>query len=258
MSDLGQAQRDQVGSAWIWSLFFDRVTLGNACASMDRVMCRYQPTPRSPCAASTPLSSPRSAGAPRSSSVPWPQTASLLAGELDERARLPVIVIDEAHPMANTDLESLRMLTKAGMDTESHFAMLVIGQPTLRRRLKVGAPAAPDRSPSSCRTSGTWRRMSRVASPTDRALSTWSLRCTRRRLSPAAQRMPRSRSSTNSNRSTVAVTPARSAGSARMVTANGRSRCAVPRSRPTATSPPTPAAASSPVPTPIASWRRRR
>ncbi|WP_326965483.1 ExeA family protein [Arthrobacter sp. CG_A4] len=38
------------------------------------------------------------------------QTASLLAGELDERSRLPVVVIDEAHLLGNTDLESLRML----------------------------------------------------------------------------------------------------------------------------------------------------
>lgn len=39
------------------------------------------------------------------------QTAALLAAELDERSRLPVIVIDEAHMLSNTDLESLRMLT---------------------------------------------------------------------------------------------------------------------------------------------------
>jgi len=39
------------------------------------------------------------------------QTATLLAGELDERARVPVVVIDGAHLLANTDLESLRMLT---------------------------------------------------------------------------------------------------------------------------------------------------
>ena len=39
------------------------------------------------------------------------QTASLLAAELDERSRLPVVVIDEAHMLSNTDLEALRMLT---------------------------------------------------------------------------------------------------------------------------------------------------
>ena len=72
------------------------------------------------------------------------QTASLLAGELDERARLPVIVIDEAHLLSNTDLESLRMLTNVDLDTGAHFAMLLVGQPTLRRRLKLAVLAALD------------------------------------------------------------------------------------------------------------------
>ena len=72
------------------------------------------------------------------------QTASLLAGELDERARLPVVVIDEAHLLGNTELESLRMLTNTGMDTGSHFALLLVGQPTLRRRLKLAVLAALD------------------------------------------------------------------------------------------------------------------
>ncbi|WP_434612713.1 ExeA family protein [Arthrobacter sp. A5] len=72
------------------------------------------------------------------------QTASLLAGELDERSRLPVVVIDEAHLLSNTDLEALRMLTNTEMDTGSHFALLLIGQPTLRRRLKLAVLAALD------------------------------------------------------------------------------------------------------------------
>jgi type II secretory pathway predicted ATPase ExeA len=72
------------------------------------------------------------------------QAASLLAGELDERSRLPVIVIDEAHLLSNEDLEALRMLSNVSMDTESHFALLLIGQPTLRRRLKLAVMAALD------------------------------------------------------------------------------------------------------------------
>lgn len=72
------------------------------------------------------------------------QSASLLAGELDERARLPVVVIDEAHLLGNTDLESLRMLTNTALDTGSHFALLLVGQPTLRRRLKLAVLAALD------------------------------------------------------------------------------------------------------------------
>ncbi len=72
------------------------------------------------------------------------QTAALLAGELDERSRLPVVVIDEAHLLSNTDLEALRMLTNTDMDTGSHFALLLVGQPTLRRRLKLAVLAALD------------------------------------------------------------------------------------------------------------------
>lgn len=77
------------------------------------------------------------------------QTARLLAGELDERARLPVVVLDEAHLLGNTDLESLRMLTNTEMDTGSNFALLLIGQPTLRRRLKLAVLAALDQRVST-------------------------------------------------------------------------------------------------------------
>ena len=77
------------------------------------------------------------------------QTAHLLAGELDERARLPVVVIDEAHLLGNTDLESLRMLTNTEMDTAANFALLLTGQPTLRRRLKLAVLAALDQRVST-------------------------------------------------------------------------------------------------------------
>lgn len=77
------------------------------------------------------------------------QTAHLLAGELDERARLPVVVIDEAHLLSNTDLESLRMLTNTEMDTGANFALVLIGQPTLRRRLKLAVLAALDQRVST-------------------------------------------------------------------------------------------------------------
>lgn len=77
------------------------------------------------------------------------QTAGLLAGELDERSRLPVVVIDEAHLLTNPDLEALRMLTNTEMDTGSHFALLLVGQPTLRRRLKLAVLAALDQRVST-------------------------------------------------------------------------------------------------------------
>jgi type II secretory pathway predicted ATPase ExeA len=72
------------------------------------------------------------------------QTARLLAGELDERGRLPVVVIDEAHMLSNLELESLRMLTNSDMDTASVFALILVGQPTLRRRLKLAVLSALD------------------------------------------------------------------------------------------------------------------
>lgn len=72
------------------------------------------------------------------------QAARLLAGELDERGRLPILVVDEAHLLSNQELESLRMLTNTDMDTGSVFALVLVGQPTLRRRLKLAVLSALD------------------------------------------------------------------------------------------------------------------
>ncbi|MHB1290175.1 ExeA family protein, partial [Georgenia sp.] len=46
-------------------------------------------------------------------------------------------------------LESLRMLTNTEMDTGANFALLLIGQPTLRRRLKLAVLAALDQRVST-------------------------------------------------------------------------------------------------------------
>jgi type II secretory pathway predicted ATPase ExeA len=73
-----------------------------------------------------------------------PQTADALATEQAERGRTPVLVIDEAHLLDHPQLESIRMLTNHDMDSASPFACLLIGQPTLRRRIKLGALAALD------------------------------------------------------------------------------------------------------------------
>jgi type II secretory pathway predicted ATPase ExeA len=72
------------------------------------------------------------------------EAGRLLAGELDERGRLPVLIIDEAHLMANQQLEGLRMLTNNDMDTGPAFCLVLIGQPTLRRRLRMAVLAALD------------------------------------------------------------------------------------------------------------------
>jgi type II secretory pathway predicted ATPase ExeA len=72
------------------------------------------------------------------------QAAGLLAGELDERGRLPILVVDEAHLLSNQELESLRMLTNTDMDTGAVFVLVLVGQPTLRRRLKLAVLSALD------------------------------------------------------------------------------------------------------------------
>ena len=73
-----------------------------------------------------------------------PQTADLLAAEDHERGRTVVLVLDEAHLLDTDQLEELRLLTNADMDSHSPFAALLVGQPTLRRRIKLGTFAALD------------------------------------------------------------------------------------------------------------------
>jgi type II secretory pathway predicted ATPase ExeA len=73
-----------------------------------------------------------------------PQAIEALATEQAERGRTPVLVIDEAHLLDHPQLESIRMLTNHDMDSTSPFACLLVGQPTLRRRIKLGVLAALD------------------------------------------------------------------------------------------------------------------
>ena len=73
-----------------------------------------------------------------------PQAGDALATEHAERGRVPVVIIDEAHMLDAAQLEGVRMLTNHDMDSASPFACLLIGQPTLRRRLKLGQLAALD------------------------------------------------------------------------------------------------------------------
>jgi type II secretory pathway predicted ATPase ExeA len=73
-----------------------------------------------------------------------PQAAEALATEEDERGRRVVLVLDEAHLLDAEQLEGLRLLTNVDMDSRSPFACLLVGQPTLRRRIRLGAFAALD------------------------------------------------------------------------------------------------------------------
>jgi len=72
------------------------------------------------------------------------QARHLLAGERDERGRTPILLVDEAHLLTTSDLEGLRMLTNTSMDTGADFALILLGQPTLRRRLKLAVLSALD------------------------------------------------------------------------------------------------------------------
>ncbi|MDQ1250458.1 MAG: hypothetical protein QG597_4837 [Actinomycetota bacterium] len=73
-----------------------------------------------------------------------PQTTALLAAEDNERGRAVTVICDEAHLLDTEQLEELRLLTNADMDSRSPFAALLIGQPTLRRKIKLGTFAALD------------------------------------------------------------------------------------------------------------------
>ena len=72
------------------------------------------------------------------------QAAELLAAEEAERHRRVVVAVDEAHLMTPAQLEELRLLTNAQMDSASPFAGILIGQPTLARQLRMGIFAALD------------------------------------------------------------------------------------------------------------------
>jgi type II secretory pathway predicted ATPase ExeA len=55
-----------------------------------------------------------------------------------------VLIIDEAHLLDHAQLESVRMLTNHDLDSRTPFATVMIGQPTLRRMIKLGVLAALD------------------------------------------------------------------------------------------------------------------
>jgi hypothetical protein len=78
-----------------------------------------------------------------------------------------VLIIDEAHLLTPEQLEELRLLTNHDMDAHSPFACLLLGQPTVRRRLKIGTLAALDQRVALRSTSTAWtfRRPSPTSAP---------------------------------------------------------------------------------------------
>ena len=73
-----------------------------------------------------------------------PQVEAALAAEADERNRHVILAIDESHLLTGEQLEAVRMLTNHDLDSGSPLTILLIGQPTLRRRLRVGDMTALD------------------------------------------------------------------------------------------------------------------
>jgi len=73
-----------------------------------------------------------------------PQAQELLAAESAERGKQVLLVIDEAHLLGADCLEGLRCLSNASMDRTAPFGLLLLGQPTLRRRLRLATFAALD------------------------------------------------------------------------------------------------------------------
>ena len=72
------------------------------------------------------------------------QSQQLLAAENDERNKTVVVAVDEAHLLSTAQLEQLRLITNDAIDARSPAALILLGQPTLRRRLKLGHFAALD------------------------------------------------------------------------------------------------------------------
>ena len=73
-----------------------------------------------------------------------PQAQELLAAESAERGKQVVLIIDEAHLLDAESLEGIRCLSNMGMDQTAPFCLLLLGQPTLRRRLRQGPFTALD------------------------------------------------------------------------------------------------------------------
>jgi len=73
-----------------------------------------------------------------------PQAEELLAAESAERGKRVVVVLDEAHLCSPEQLEAVRLLMNAELDSVAPFSLVLCGQPALRRRMRLGAFAALD------------------------------------------------------------------------------------------------------------------
>lgn len=65
-----------------------------------------------------------------------------LAELIQSHRKTPVIVIDEAHLLPHTLIDPLRTLISAQLDSQSLAALILIGQPELKRMLQLSTHAA--------------------------------------------------------------------------------------------------------------------
>ncbi len=77
----------------------------------------------------------------------------MLATEHLERHRQVLLVVDEAQMLTPAQLQVLRLLTSAELDSRSYLTLLLVGQPMLAHRLRMGdfasyvAPGIMSRDP---------------------------------------------------------------------------------------------------------------
>lgn len=72
------------------------------------------------------------------------QTQNLLAQEHLERHRQVLLCVDEAQTLTAAQLHVLRVLTSAELDSRSYLTLLLVGQPMLAHRLRMGDFASLD------------------------------------------------------------------------------------------------------------------
>jgi type II secretory pathway predicted ATPase ExeA len=70
------------------------------------------------------------------------QAFDALAGEQAERGRTPVLIIDEGHLLDHPQMEAVRMMSNHQMDSVSPMATLLVGQPSLRQKMRLSTLAA--------------------------------------------------------------------------------------------------------------------
>ena len=67
---------------------------------------------------------------------------TVLADLIQTQRKTPVVVIDEAHLFGHNLIDPLRTLVSAQLDSQSLAALILIGQPELRRTLQLSTHAA--------------------------------------------------------------------------------------------------------------------